>query len=461
MKIKEHVYLYDRGNDHPRRWELRWSEPNGDATTERRRRFADRDDAIRAGLTVHALVSTREAGTSLLDQELGNRGRLDVCRETYRTWLIDAGRTAKHAVAVSHVLRRLGAAHQIEYCDQITYEVLSAFLRRYQDTADRGHHIASKIKAFLRRMRKKFGIRIAAAALTFGEDRELPPVREPVRPGCWSTEQVQRLITALLEPDRVDDLPSGTGKGIASAESIQRRRTRLWYRRRMSFAPLFFFMLRYGFRPVNASQLKVAHWNDALQRLEIPKGTSNKAAPRLIILDDATAGIIRWCVRGKGPEEPIFSPRYARRDQLAPRWRRASMALIMRRVITSAQVRGSLYWLRHTALTNLCREFGGDLKLVAMISGHTQVRSLQRYLQIPDDRRDLAARYFNALDRSAPVVPQQFHGCLPDSTVPAYLDVRSMPTIRDASSWATPAIPHPSEPGHDPDAPPTASPVAV
>jgi integrase/recombinase XerC len=73
-----------------------------------------------------------------------------------------------------------------------------------------------------------------------------------------------------------------------------------------------------------------------------------------------------------------------------------SIAKLVARVMTAADVDESAHGLRHTVATRLVRDHGRDLALVADILGHADVKTTRRYARSElDDRR--AA--LEALDR--------------------------------------------------------------
>jgi hypothetical protein len=395
MRVKDNVYLYDLKTGG---FEVRFIEPRPDGPKESRKRFKDRATALAFAATAHALVSTREA--NLVERTQGRRERLEHKIPEYRAWLLQHGRCKEHANGVANLLERIRTTYNLDFCDQISYSVIASAVAAASHYADRGAKVCVSIKAFLRRMSKKFGVMIDEQTLTFGDDGEVAPRLEPISPGCWSDAQVRTILAALMAPNSAEGIV-GIGTGRHSAEAAARRSATLWHHQRLSFVPLFVFLVRYGFRPIDAAKIHIEHYDRTAQAFRLPPKKSNKRRPQVVFLDSLTATLVEQAIHGRFGDDRVFAPVWMRHDKVRGRWTTKMMHHLMRRILSETGLPGTLYWTRHTALTNLCRQSGGDLKLVQRMSGHAQISTLTRYLQVAEDRQSLVAQAFNAKDAGA------------------------------------------------------------
>lgn len=388
------------------RWEVCWREYHpGLPPSSRRRVVASEQEMSELVASIEPIVLKSQTEKSLVDKKAGVRTSVEAALIQYEAWLISGRRVPEHIRNVISAIRNRCREAQIHYCDQISYLSLSSMIKHYADCADHGRSFASAVKTFTRRMGRKFGVRVDHGVQTYGDDDEIPPTDAPTRVGCYTREQLDQLLAKILEPNCSHLLPKGTGRGRTSAASKERAKSTIYYRRRMAFLPLFIYLARYGARPIDAIRLRVTSWNPRERKVELSKKTNNKTQPVCLYVDDVTAQMFDVCVRGKSAEEFIFTPAVTRGEGLLnPRWTTHMVAKIFRRIRDSCEIKGGLYWLRHSTNTFLCKQFSGDLRLVADSAGYAQLTALQRYIHTPNDNLKVLAKHFNAVDQCSGLI---------------------------------------------------------
>ena len=189
------------------------------------------------------------------------------------------------------------------------------------------------------------------------QEGEFAPTNPPTRPGSWSIVQLNDIIQTIIVPFNPAHSPSSfparsRGSRRQTIRCVQTR----WYRTRMAFLPLFLFLIRYGFRPIDASAILVRYWNRTLRCLELPPKLNNKRRPHgLCGFSDRS--VLDFCARDQDPDAYLFRPVYTRRGgRVRPKWTTGTIGSVMRRILDLLP--GTSYWCRYTALTNLCEHFG-------------------------------------------------------------------------------------------------------
>jgi len=403
MQFSTNVYINEPSPTVPK-WEVRWFEPNGNGKSrECRRRFDSKDDAYEQAAKATTVLKKIAAG--VVDLHSGILLPIDVASARYKEWLLSRGRTAAYSKGRSGIFAFFTKSLGITLCNQISYEVMGRFADHFKNTHDHGRGYCSFIKTFLRRSKKFFNATIDPSALLYGSEGEFAPAILPTRKGAWSDDQINDIIQYIIKPIDMTDLPSSLGKGRGSPEQKMRAIQTRWYRTRMAFLPIFLFLIRYGFRPIDAAAILVRYWNSAQRRLELPPKLNNKRRPRVVSVDTLTARLLDYCARGQDPDAYLFRPEYSRGGGLTrPQWSTESIRSVMGRILTCLNLPGTSYWCRYTALTNLCAHFSGNLKLVADVTGHASPHVLQKYLQTPPDKIGIISNHFDEAQNNSPLV---------------------------------------------------------
>jgi integrase len=118
-----------------------------------------------------------------------------------------------------------------------------------------------------------------------------------------------------------------------------------------------------------------------------------------------TAQIITMCCRDKSPQEFIFTPSFTRgkENRLNPHWTTAMMENVFRRLTRECGLPGRLYWLRYTATTLFSKNFSGDLRSVADLTGHKQLTSLGPYIKSQDASKKMISQFYNDYDKHSAI----------------------------------------------------------
>jgi hypothetical protein len=424
MIIKPGVAMYENRRKIGSTWTVYVTDPVD--RQKRKTTFATLEEARAYAMRAHGVLVVERAKRSIVGDALGQRQPYAAAVDRYCDWLRQSSRASEYIYIVRNLLLSLPEHHPIEFCDQVSYDVLRAEHARRQHRADHGRKALSTITTFLNRIKKKWRIAIDETAVTYGRDGEIAPPDAPTRVGSFTDAEVGAILSELHM--------------LAHSETFTTRARDRW---RALFA-ICFFLLRYGMRPKHASNIKVGYWNTTTRQLMLPvPARANKQMPRMIHVDRVTARLLDWSAKGKAASAYLFSPPLGLKALEFPQWTTGNLARFVKMVLHSLGIEGNLYRMKHTALTYLCRRHGGDLKLVAEVSGHRQVKSLWRYLQIPPDRRQVIAEDYDKVDASQGTV-ELYEGMLgvpDDQAGPAQPDVAAEPSAPLEALSATTAAP--------------------
>jgi len=385
-------------NDSPHPWRARWYEPDAAGKScVRSKCFATKEEGVTHLALIVAAINRLEP--TILDQARGKVGCFQDLVPVYLQQYKDRRVNSMTISTIKSSLEWIISDNGLTHVHQIDYEMLRKYAhRRCSLTADRGRKRISMIQTFLREM-KLMGYRIHEDALVLTA-RKLGAKKPVQRRGSWSEAHLQAIFTELMSP-----LPDKSlcyyGKRTLNDWALNEP---IYYRNRRSFAPVFLLLLRYPIRPITACSLNVGDWDPVHNILHVrPEITKNEEEVRLPI-DSFMASLLNQSIIGKSLGDPLFSdPKSTLID--IRRWRRPHLSEVAMDILKRARVPGvetripgSLYRVKHTSCTTMSRTHRGDLPLVAMYTGHKDVKNLVKYLQQPEDRANVVSNEYERLN---------------------------------------------------------------
>src|ERR1043165_362977 len=175
-----------------------------------------------------------------------------------------------HAKNVRRVMLRF-LGDRIQYFDQVTVEFLMAFKASLASIADLGIKSLGVVRTVFRRLKLERRVRFQQVAYEWIQGVRLPKlhVRSTARYGIWQDggEAVIHAFSAaegkvLVHANGTVSFPGNDDEGRKVTNTLHDL---------YQLLPLVVFLMRYGFRPGHAMELRIHQWDPTTRCITIPE----------------------------------------------------------------------------------------------------------------------------------------------------------------------------------------------
>jgi integrase len=278
-----------------------------------------------------------------------------------------------YPTTIRNILRAIFTHFEWRWTSDIPSDALDLIREYYgREKLPSGYNGCQMLKAFIRWCYEKYIVRESILLKpTVGYKKKSYYI--------WTDEEkdmIMQTITAQHAPcDRI-----ATAKHCN--EWRQRKAEASHAKTRQSLFAALWLQMYWAVRPMETCLVQVKHWCERTSMLTLPKTITKNGQERYMVVDRMTALIINNVIRGKSPQDHIFTTRFGQP------WSTQNQAAIFRRMLTALGLKGSLYSCRHYAATTLMEQYKGEWRKVLRITGHQSMKQLEIY-QLEKEHRSM------------------------------------------------------------------------
>lgn len=328
--------------------------------------------------------------------------------ELYDQYVIGRGTDCKsvHPHNECNAIKKIINPYGITLLHEVTCEILERYQNSFvvikksgskPDRSDCGFVPVQAIIRFLRHWEKRNYL-IDFNVLSY---EPVGKLKRPINPrDSWTSKELSDVYTFIFDflKEEFTRQPCSCGIELPKfCEHESRYRYLIGLQKRMrTFLAIFRLISTTGTRPSEMEDAMVHNWSPETNTLKLYHTKTDEG--RMFSIDQSTAALLNEATAGRQGDEPLFL------TSRGNGWKSYGMQNMLNEIKEEMgrrgiAIRGTMYWARHTACTNMTKK--NDAFTVMSVSGHSQVKTLQRYVHVHDDRTKKVAEAQLELDKES------------------------------------------------------------